>query len=223
MDVEILRAKYGAVTRLIAYCEESADWIEIRTQLVLARAEPPDPFDRIDQVTEMMLQTRVPGPSGELVKDELRAAVEAHPELSSVHHRTVRTAEELNTVAEDLVRLVQRSPRRQRHHLIAFLQAYAAVVVLELRTKAALAMVARDKLTRELEACAAVRWSDLTQQEQRIVKALLPGPLTGEELSRAVDRMYSGHFKTVLSGLVKRKILANDRTGYHVIVALRGE
>src|SRR6516165_9902840 len=121
MNIAILTAKYDALTRLVAYYDESANWIETRAGVALAHADQPDPLDSIDELTEILQRTGV-RPSCELIKAELQAAVEAHPGFSSIHQSTVRTAEELNKAAEDLVRLLQRSPRRQRHRRIAFLQ-----------------------------------------------------------------------------------------------------
>ena len=54
----------------------------------------------------------------------------------------------------------------------------------------------------------------LTEREQDILEAVAEAKLTGEELAKASGYEYDGHFKNLLSSLVKRNILVNDHPGY---------
>jgi hypothetical protein len=90
-------------------------------------------------------------------------------------------------------------------------------VIEQLRTDAKVAKILRDRLARQLEEEPSMPWSDLTEQEQNVVKALGSQRMTGEELAEKLDVAYSGPFKTMLSTLVKRRILANAHPGYRVL------
>lgn len=54
----------------------------------------------------------------------------------------------------------------------------------------------------------------LTDREQDILDALGDEKMTGEELAKASGYEYDGHFKSLLSSLVKRGLLLNDHPGY---------
>ena len=56
--------------------------------------------------------------------------------------------------------------------------------------------------------------ASLTEREQDILEAVAEARLTGEELAKASGYEYDGHFKNLLSSLVKRNILVNDHPGY---------
>ncbi len=56
--------------------------------------------------------------------------------------------------------------------------------------------------------------ASLTEREQDILEAVAEAKLTGEELAKVSGYEYDGHFKNLLSSLVKRGILVNDHPGY---------
>lgn len=56
---------------------------------------------------------------------------------------------------------------------------------------------------------------ELNQTERKLVLALGRDKLTGEKLAGLAGLPYNSHTKVTLSGLVKRRILNNDRRGYY--------
>lgn len=54
----------------------------------------------------------------------------------------------------------------------------------------------------------------LTEREEHILEALGKKKLTGEKVAEAAGYEYDGHFKNLLSSLVKRGILVNDHPCY---------
>src|SRR5688572_29389732 len=67
-----------------------------------------------------------------------------------------------------------------------------------------------------IEAVLGARFGEdrLTEREQDILEALGEKKLTGEKVAEAAGYEYDGHFKNLLSSLVKRGILVNDHPGY---------
>jgi hypothetical protein len=55
----------------------------------------------------------------------------------------------------------------------------------------------------------------LNETEKNILEALGDKTLKGEELAPLAGYSYDGHFKGVLAGLVKRRILGNKHPGYY--------
>jgi hypothetical protein len=58
----------------------------------------------------------------------------------------------------------------------------------------------------------------LSPVEAEILGALRSGPLIGKALARRLNRAYDSGFRTILSNLVERGVLANDDSGYRVVL-----
>jgi len=215
MDIAILREKYSALTRLIAYCEETADWVETRVELAVQ--EQPDGFALIDQFTDILKDTRAPGPTRELVLDDLRKVVDESPDLGLLGLFNLTKLDWLNEAFRGHRSLIRRFPEETHDAVLRDVPEYARALVQLLRTDAEVAKQLRGRITQEIDNSATVRGSELTGAERRLVKTLGNQHLTGEELAEAAGKAYSGTLKTKLEDLVKRRILANDHTGYHVL------
>jgi hypothetical protein len=101
--------------------------------------------------------------------------------------------------------------------LIDDLQQYIGLIAQELRRTSQVGKIVRDALDKQLAGSSRLKWSDLTQRERELVDVLGKDHITGEELAVRMKVSYSGSFKQGLSALVKRGILANNHTGYHVV------
>jgi hypothetical protein len=55
----------------------------------------------------------------------------------------------------------------------------------------------------------------LNETEANILEALGDKTMKGEELAPLAGYLYNGHFKQVLSNLVRRRILYNKHPGYY--------
>jgi len=215
MDIAILREKYSALTRLIAYCEDTADWMETRVELAVEMQEEPDGFALIDHVTELLKDTRAPGPTLELVLDDLQAAADESPDLCLLRSIDTKILQLLTQAVQARASLSDQAPDKAQRELLEHVPEYARRIGMILRTEAKVAMKARERITRELEQCASVKPERLTKAERRLVEKLGKEHLTGEEIAAKLDVTYCGSFKTMLANLVKRGVLVNDCTGYH--------
>lgn len=56
----------------------------------------------------------------------------------------------------------------------------------------------------------------LTDREADIIEAIGDEMLTGERVAKLAGYKYDGHFKNILSSLVKRNIIDNCRPGYRL-------
>lgn len=59
-------------------------------------------------------------------------------------------------------------------------------------------------------------WSFFNALEERIVRLLLDGPLSREEIARKLDESADGKVKPTLAGLASRRVLRTTADGYAV-------
>jgi hypothetical protein len=219
MDVAILREKYQSVNDFIRYSETTADWFETRVSLEADLQEQPDAMALIDKIVEIGKRTDAPGPNVGFILSDLHEAVAAHPELL-IQEKTI-TADRLQTLEQirKLGATIDGFSETNQREMIKYLVKYTDCLVKYLRACGALGIIVRDTLAKQLNGQTA---KTLTPAERKLVTALGTLHLTGDELAKKLGCSYSGPFKTMLSNLIKRRILDNDKTGYHVIVSLDG-
>ena len=218
METEILRAKYRTVNRYVRRRDEAARWVAEQTELAVV-TQGGDACALVARLIAVIEQVMRPGPSVELIADELEETLAGMPEalskaglVEAMMQSTQRRLEEFKELAA-----VGGAYCLDQQALIDCLQKRTQAVVDHLRLGVEVGRRLRDRLTEQLvRPERGVTWSELTEAERRLVGALGDRHLTGEELSEAVGRSFSGPFKSVLSNLVKRKVLVNDRTGYSV-------
>jgi hypothetical protein len=253
MDIVILQEKYRAVNRLTAYWDQLADWLEKRFRMAVELQKQPDAAALMDELYRIVYESEAPGPPVEFVEDELHQATLDRPDLrveaeSDVQQRhltmqaiglecdriarlleddfaslasTARIAEEETFVAA----VEQFKQQRQEAHrrIIGLLEQYVGIIARELRRTAEVGKIDRKALADQLAGSSSLKWTDLRPAERKLVKTLGEGRLAGHELAEQLHVSYSGSFKERLANLVRRKILANDNTGYHVIASFRDD
>jgi hypothetical protein len=220
MDIIILRAKYQAVNDFVAYCEKTADWLATRIPLAARTQEWDDLCSFVDEIVRIMLKTDAPGPALELIIDDLREVADNAPNL-----RFFRRLDEAEGegIMQDLRARARPGQQVSAAEFIDLWVTRFEKLEGQLRTSSKVARLYRDRLTEQIEASGSPdRSTGLTPRERKLVEALGAKHLNGEELAVELGISYSGSFKSSLSSLVKRKILANDTTGYYVIAPPKG-